>query len=462
MSKLNLAWQRGLGAVILSIWCGVYGWAQTDPPPLLEVKPATPASTQAGESVKLAQITFVGLQKRGPDAALSVSGLAVGASVTMDDIENAAQKLSDTGWFKKLGYRLKGTPQALTVTFTVEEETAANIPVVFDNFLGLADEDLSDAIRKGGVLGFDGTVAESGRAPEVIAQVLQDVLNRNRITGRVAYETLATGNGSNARLLYSIKDITQPVCRLTFTGANSVTPDELNRTAYELVRQDYSRYAAQVYAQYKLRPLYRQRGYWRAKFAMPTGRRVRGEKDCADGVELVFAVDEGAAYTWGAVQWTGATAYTAPELDTALDLKAGAVADERQFDRGMGKLNEAYQRKGYLDLGVRAEPTFDDVGHKVNWKLGLEEGVQYRMGRLQIEGFPPVETQDLLKLWEIKEGDVYNADYAQSFVSGPALNRLKPLGSIVENWKVEYIATPDKQKQTVAVVIRLVKPKEKP
>ena len=428
----------------------------TNPPPLLEVKPTGPGNKPV-ETVKLAKIDFIGLSHYTADAALSVSGLAAGATLSLDDIEAGAQKLSDSGWFKKLGYRLKGPASALVLTFTVEEETAVNIPVVFDNFAWFADDELQDIIRKNGVLGFDGTVPESGRAPEIIAQTLQELLAKNRLPGRVVYETLAGAGGENARILYSVKDISLRVCGLAFPGALVLTENELTRAAYELVGQDYSRYAAQVFAQYKLRPLYRQRGYWRAKFALPTAQLVKDDKTCANGVRLATPVTEGAQYRWNTTTWVNATAYDAPALDAAWGLPTGEVADETKLDKGLRALNELYQRKGYLDLGVRSEPLFDDAAQRLGWRLTLEEGPQFKMGRLTINGLPPAETQDLQKLWQLKEGDIFDAGYAQSFVTGPVSTRIAQLGPAAQGLKIQLKQTPDKKNLTVEVVISVVK-----
>ena len=430
-----------------------------DPPPLLDVKPTGPG--KPAESVTLGKIEFVGLSQRQPETLLATCGLAVGQSVTLDEIEAAAQRLTDSGWFKKLGYRLKGASEAVALTFSVEEETSANIPVVFDNFIWFADEDLAKLIRDNGVFGFDGTVPEGGKAPEVIAKILQTEIDKKRIKGKVEYETLVGEGGAAPRILYSVKGLRLPVCALAWPGAASVPEVLLQRAAVELLGQDYSRYAAQVVARYKLRPLFRQRGYWRAQFQPAVAQFVK-DKDCPDGVRVTVAVNDGPQYVWGETIWAGNTAYQPAELDAALGLKTGALADESQLDKGLRALNQLYQRKGYLDLLVKVETLLADKEKRVVWRLTLTEGPQFKMGRLLVNGFPPAETQAIAKDFQLKTGAVFDAAYTTPFVNASVMPRLQQLGSVVQGYKVVAKQSPDKEKMTVDVTIELVKDEKPP
>jgi outer membrane protein assembly factor BamA len=430
-----------------------------NPPPLLEIKPAAPV--KAEERLTLVKIDFIGLNKRAPDAALAVSELQAGQSVTIDDIEAAAQRLMDSGWFKKLGYRLKGKPEAITLTFTLEEETSANIPVVFDNFVWFSDDELAALVRSNGVIGFDGTLPEGGRTADVVKEILQTELNKKRIPGRVEHDTVASEGGANARLIFAVKGVALPICALSFPGATAVPEGALRNAAVELLNQDFSRYTAQYVALYKLRPLYRQRGYWKAQFQPAVGDEAN-DKDCGKGVRVSLPVREGAQYLWDAVSWGGQVSYTPPELDAALGLKPGEVADQTKFDKGLRELNQLYGRKGFLELLVKADPLFKDEQKRLGWRLYLTEGPQYKMGSLAINGLPPSDTEAARADWRIKTGDVFDNSYTEEFVKTSLLPRLSQLGPAVQGLKVKTKQSPNKQTLTVDVTIELVKADDKP
>lgn len=433
-------------------WFAGLAVAQT-PPPLLDVKPNGPA--QPKETLKLVKIDFAGLNKRAPDAALAVCGLQVGQTVTQDDIEQAAQRLSDSGWFKKLSYRLKGaTVENITLTFTLEEDDSPNLPVVFDNFIWFTDLEIGDALRNNGILGFNGTIPEGGKTPELIVQILEKEHLKKRQTVHIEYEILASEGKQSSRVIFKVTGVRMPICELEFPGAVHVTEKLLQNAASELLSQDYSRYTALYVARYKLRPLYRQRGYWRAQFGDATAQ-VSREKDCAAGVRVSVPVQEGAQYVWDALEWTGQNAYQATELDAAFALKTDAIADETKFEKGLHELNRLYQRKGYLDLLVSVKPLFDDAKKRLGWRLSLVEGPQYKMGKLAINNLPPADTQALLKEWKLKAGDVFDADYLTTFINSVMLPRLAQLGPLAQAQKIVTKQTPDKQKLTVDVTIDL-------
>ena len=437
-----------------------FGWAvavaagQT-PPPLLEVKPN--GAEKPAETLKLVKIEFAGLSKRAPDVALAVCGLQIGQTITQDDIEQAAQRLSDTGWFKKLGYRMKGpSTEAITLTFTLEEDESPNIPVFFDNFVALTDEEITDLLRANGIFGFDGTLPEGSKTPDLIVRILEKEFAKRRQKGRIEYELLASEGNQLPRLIFRVTGARLPICALAFPGANKVAENLLQNAASELLSQDYSRYTALYVARYKLRPLYRQRGYWRVQFGAANAQTLAGQADCAGGVRLSVPVTEGPQFVWDALEWTGNTAYQPPELNAALALKTGETADESKFDLGLRELNQLYQRKGYLELLVSVKPLFNDAQKRLGWRLSLVEGPQYRMGKLTINNLPPADVQALLKEWQLKPGDVYDASYLNTFITATLLPRLAQLGPALQGRKIMPKPTPDKQKTTVDITIDVV------
>lgn len=438
--------------LLLALACAWGSQAQT--PPLLDVKPTVP--TQTGEALTLAKVDFAGLNKRTAEQVLAVSGLRVGQSLTRDEIEQAAQRLLDSGWFKRLGYRLKGAADAVALTFTVEEDEVTNIPVVFDNFIWFSDEEIAQALRGNGILGFDGTIPEGGKTADLVVQILAKEMAKQRLAGRIEYNFLAS-EGGPGRIIFTVRDVKIPICSLAFPGASVVPENILQNAASELLSQNYSRYAALFVAQAKLRPLYRQRGYWRVQFGAATAQTVR-DKDCGgEGGRVSIPVREGPQYLWAATTWAGHTAYQPSELDAAWGLKPGEPADERQLDRGLRQINQLYQRKGYLDLLVSVSPLFDDPQKRLGWRLSLNEGPQYRMGRLNIANLPPADTLALTKEWKLKAGQPHDVEYLEEFVNTVLLPRLAQLGKGAEGLKIKRQQTPDKNKLTVDVTIELLR-----
>src|SRR5437899_165097 len=86
----------------------------------------------------LSKIEFVGLKRLSAAQVIATSGLEVGQQVDPAVLDIAAQKLVNSGLFKKVAYHLRAARDQATVTFNVEEATR-RVPVSFDNLVWVRD-----------------------------------------------------------------------------------------------------------------------------------------------------------------------------------------------------------------------------------------------------------------------------------------------------------------------------------
>ena len=83
--------------------------------------------------------------------------------------------MSSTGLFASLKYRYATSGNRLDVTFDIEE-TPWSMPVVFDNFVWLRDEELLAAVKQD-VPTFDGTLPVNSEVSSYMTGVLQHLLD---------------------------------------------------------------------------------------------------------------------------------------------------------------------------------------------------------------------------------------------------------------------------------------------
>jgi outer membrane protein assembly factor BamA len=269
---------------------------------------------------QLSKIEVVGLKRLTQQHVITTSGLEIGQTADPKTLDAAAQKLIDSGLFKKVGYHLRGTGDQAIVTFTVEE-TVRRLPVLFDNFVWFTDEEIYVAVRRD-VTFFDGTVPEDGDTAEKLAASLRRLLNEKNISAEVQvmpYANLATGK---QELMFSVKGPGLLVCALHFPGASVIAEEQLVKSANSLLRTEYSRKDFGLFANHTLLPLYRHLGYLRAEFASPMAAVPAAESgECKDGVAVTISVDEGAQYSWDKAEWTGNQVLSADQLSLSLGMK---------------------------------------------------------------------------------------------------------------------------------------------
>lgn len=363
--------------------------------------------------IKLAKVEFEGAKRLTHNQLLTTSGLEIGQPINVAALDAAGQRLLESGLLKKLSYRLHTVNNEATVIFRIEEAVGLRHPVIFDNFIWFTDEELANAVRHD-VPAFDGTALDAGNMTDEIVHSLQLLLNGNKIDGKVEYMATADKNGNLAAHAFLVRGIRLRICSLHFPGAQNIGEERLITASKDLLRESYSRNFTRDFAYNNLFPIYREMGQLRATFGLPTGTPQTTE-DCKDGVDVTIPVDEGLIYSWEGVEWSGNQIYSAGELDKALQMTPGEVANGLKIDDGLAAAARLYGRKGYLQLSVKPTAVFDDAARKVSFRMEVKEGPQYHMGNLIVKGLPDNQTNYLRGKWEMLKGDVYDAAYAADF-----------------------------------------------
>jgi outer membrane protein assembly factor BamA len=411
---------------------------------------STPGRAQ--QPATLRRIEFVGLKRLTAQQALDASGLKAGDSVTREAIDAAAEKLMQSGLFKKLGYKVHTANNETTLIFEVEE-ASRNLPVVFENFVWFREDEIARAIRQD-VPFFDGTAPEAGTTTDKIAAVLQRLLSQKGISGRVEHMPYS-GNGRQ-EILFTVEGVKIPVCSLHFQGAAAISEADLIKASQSLLKSDYSRKNAGVFADYTLFPLYRHLGHLRAQFQPPTAVVEESPSQCAGGVAVTIAVDEGVVYSWEAAEWSGNQALTNEDLAVALGMKAGEVADGLKLDKGLKDVRKAYGHRGYMAAGVKESVEFDDSTRRVSYRIGVTEGPRYFMGKLIITGLSPEDAEQLKAKWTLGSNAVFDESYIDDFRQTGLrefTNGLMQRSHSSSRAKVEVETRPDAQSKTVDVII---------
>ena len=364
---------------------------------------------QAGQ--KIAKIELEGLQALTAETVIATSGLKVGERFSVDATDEAAQRLLSSGLFKKVGYRTRNAGGNVTITFQLEEVKGQSSPVVFDNFIWFSDEELAAAIKRE-VPSFNGSAPDIGNTNEAIKKALQNLLTERKLPGQVEY------NPTEHEHLFRVEGAPMKICTLHFPGAQTVPEEKLIEATRSAVDPEYSRQSAKTFPKYSLYPIYRELGHLRATFGAPIAKPET--KPGCEGVDLTIPVNEGARYSWAKAEWSGNQVLSAKELDDALGMKAGEVANGKKFDTGLKEVQKAYGKSGHIQTLMKPTPEFDDAATNVTFKIAVNEGPQYRMGTVEFKGFSAEDAATLGKKWALKSGEVYDQTYVSQFLRSDA------------------------------------------
>lgn len=405
----------------------------------------------AQQTSRLQKIEVVGLKRMTADQVIMLSGLQIGQAIDGNVLDAAANKILQSGLFRRLGYRTRTNKDGAVVTFDVEESARA-LPVVFENFVWFTDEEILEAIHRD-VPFFNGTAPAADDTTDKIAAALQRLLASRNITGRVEYLPYVTKD--NQELVFTVKGARILVCSLHFPGSSVIPESDLIKASREILNTEYSKKDIATFAPIKLIPLYRHLGYLRAEFK-PATVTLENSATCPSGVSVTVPVEEGQAYSWAGSEWNGNEKLTVDDLAGALGMNPGEVADGLNIDKGLKEVRRAYAHRGYLSAQVKESIEFAEGAPRVRYIFNITEGPRYFMGNLIVSGLAPADADALKSKWTLGTNSVFDESYVDEFRQTSLREFLAGLAQRsrgASRARVEVETRPDAQKLTVDVLI---------
>ena len=390
---------------------------------------------------------FAGLNRFNEKQASKATGLQTGDSVTQAQLAAAVDKLAKSGAFENVSFRYSTNGNSLNVEFQVVEISRL-LPCVFDNFVWFSDAELDKELRNS-VSFYAGGIPESGATSEEVRVALRDMVRANGITGEVTVIPSIAGLGQPvSAFVYSVAGVAMPIRRVRFAGNAAITASSLEAASSQIIGRDYSVNFVSQFAGAGLVPLYRKQGYLRARFEKPDGAPLHSNNTAiVQPVVVALSVEEGSVFYWEKAEWTGNRIFTSEELNRLLGMKPKEVANQEKIYAGLTAIKRAYDTRGFIEAAVKPKEILDDTARLTTYDVAVDEGAQFHLGMVHFEGLPEVASKELIKSWQLKPGDVYDASYPGTFVSKVAIGKLKELG--IEKTSATVSPKPEKQKASV-------------
>lgn len=156
----------------------------------------------------------------------------------------------------------------------------------------------------------------------------------------------------------------------------------------------------------KLTEYYQKRGYAFGKVVLDSAKISEGK--------LIYRIQEGPRVKISSVKFSGNSQLKTKSLKKAVKVRKSRffvlpsyyLEDKAQAD--IGKLQKAYQRKGFLDADVRLRREFKEDKRKVVLTFVINEGRRYMVKEIVIAGNEHFGVEQLAGQLKLKGGDVYS------------------------------------------------------
>ena len=163
---------------------------------------------------------------------------------------------------------------------------------------------------------------------------------------------------------------------------------------------------------------------------------------------VTVTVDEGASFDLGELRLSGEWPVPAKEMLKVGGLKTGDLAKFDEVDAAVERMKKRLRREGYMRAGVKVERIVDDEKKTVALDMRPELGPQFTFGTLTLKGLDIHGEAAIKKLWGMKEGKPFNADYPSYF-----LEQIKAQGVFDELGDTSASLKTDEQTRVVDVTL---------
>ena len=388
----------------------VLGFAQSPAKRPSQKKTAAPAA--ASDKWPIVRLAVEGNRHYSRDEILAVAGLKIGQLAGKAEFDAARDRLVASGFFEMVAYRFDPAPDqpGEVGTFQVTE-VDASYPARFED-LGAPDAELEAMLR-----GKDPLFSRAGLPPtkpvlDRYVSWLQEYLASKGSQEKLIARVNATGPERYEIVFRPARNL-PAVAQVTFEGNKVLSQQDLREAISAVaVGAPYTEDHFRELLNTQIRPRYEAVGRLRVAFS-----KVRAEPvQDVQGLHVFVTVNEGDTYQLNKVAIEGPTPLRPESLLKEGKIPTGQPANFDHVNEGLERMRKALLHAGFMEAKVSAGRSIDDTKKTVDLAIHVEPGPQFLMGKLTIVGLDLDGEFEMKRIWAIKEGKPFNADYPQIFL----------------------------------------------
>jgi outer membrane protein assembly factor BamA len=365
------------------------------------------------QSRVLHEIRFTGAPAYSQDALLAITGLKPGGTTTQQQIDDAAQRLNDTGLFEEVNF----TGNDKGIVFALKPASGV-LPVRFSNFVWWNDDDLDRTLKARVPLYRAQGVPTGGMLRDSIAAALKAMLVEKGIAdATVSTRLSAPKPGAPVdHIVFSIDSPSVVIHSLALLNVSAAMQQKLERVVHDVQGEQWDKDASYADITSRVSDVYRDAGFddiavIRQEHSPPT--ITAGQID----LDVTATLSEGAQYHVAQLTWPGSELLATAEFNQQAKLKPGDLDSPIALLESLQSIHTAYGAKGYLDAKIEAPPVINHTTHQVAYTVTVLPGPQYHFKAVHWPSVSDAQAKAFNAAWEMKPGDVYDRTYLGKFLA---------------------------------------------
>ena len=355
------------------------------------------------QSYSFSNVVVRGNERVDVPTVLSFAGISAGQSLSAGELNQAYQRISDTGLFQTVALQ----PQGSTLVIEVQEYPVI-AQIAFEGNSILKDENLATVVKSQALRAYSPSQAEADAAAITLAY------SQSGRTAVTVTPQIIRRSENRVDLVFAITEgrITE-VERIAFAG-NRTFSDRRLRQVLEtrqagllrrLISADtFIPERVQVDRQLLL-DFYRSRGFADVQIAEPSAEMTRDRKSYF----LTFNIREGQRYRMGNVS----LASEVPGVDLKpfqdqLWIKSGSYYSPASIDNVTTRMENVGVQEGLNFVRVEPRITRNEAAGTLNVAFTLVRGPRIFVERIDIEGNTTTQDKVIRRQFRTVEGDPFN------------------------------------------------------
>lgn len=363
---------------------------------------AIPQSSLA-QTYRFTTIDIQGNKRIEDIAILTYAGIAKGETITAGQLNDAYQRIEDSGVFESIVLE----PRDSTLRITVVERPTIN-RINFEGNRRVQDNELSAIIGSTQRRVFIPEVAErdAARIAEVYSQ-------EGRLAAKVTPKIIRLSDNRVDLVFEILEGDVIEIERLSFVGNRAYTDRRLRQVLgtkqagllRSLIRSDTLIEDRIEFDQQLLRDFYQSRGYVDFRVNSVNAELARER----DGYFLVFNVQEGQQFRFGEITTVSEmNGVEAEEYQETLKIKPGVVYSPTLVENAIARMERLGITNGVDFLRIEPRITRNDRDLTLDVEFALTRGPRIFVERIDIEGNTTTLDQVVRRQFRIVEGDPFN------------------------------------------------------
>jgi len=355
------------------------------------------------QTYRFTSVAIEGNQRIQPETILTYAGIARGETVTAGQLDDAYQRIIDTGLFESVEIK----PQGSRLVIRVKEYPTIN-QIAFEGNKKIKDDDLAKLIESRSRQVFSPEKAERDAA------TISDAYVQNgRLAARVSPKIIRRSE-NRVDLVFEIfegKGI--EIKRVSFVGNKAYSDRRLRRVVHSkqagllraLITSDTFIADRLAFDKQVLTDFYQSRGYVDFRVTGTDAELTRER----DGYFITFHVQEGQQFAFGKITTVSEIpGVDAQEYQNVLRIKPGKTYSPTLVEESISRMERLGVMQGVDFLRVEPRITRNDRALTLDVEFDLKRGPRVFVERIDIKGNTTTLDRVIRRQFNTVEGDPFN------------------------------------------------------